>query len=272
MSQEELLKTINPVKYVRNYLENSIRSDGRELLEFRPTIINRDSISKAEGSALVKIGSTTVICGIKAELAEPDNTEPSLGFIVPNIDMTKLCSPKHRAIGVSLDSQILNQTLLNIIINSGCVDLSQLCIAKGKLAWVLYCDLVCLDDDGAVLDVAVIALMAALKSLSLPKVTYDIDTKAIKVDDKVKSSLSMTCLPVATSFIMFEHKYLLVDPTADEESIADATVTISTCDGQLSYVYQPGGNPLEPKQFESLIKQANQREKYIKSLLKNIFE
>lgn len=206
------------------------------------------------------------------ELAEPDNAEPSLGFIVPNIDMTKLCSPKYRAVGVSLDSQILNQTLFNIIINSGCVDLSQLCIAKGKLAWVLYCDCVCLDDDGAVLDVAVIALMAALKSLLLPKVDYDVDTKTIKVDDKSKAHLTVKCLPVATTFITFEQKYLLVDPTADEESIADTTFTISTCDGELNYVYQPGGTPLEARQFELLVKQAHQREKYIKSLLNSIFE
>lgn len=60
------LRAINPVKYLRNFIEQQVRSDGRELLEFRPTIINKDSISKAEGSALVKIGSTTVICGIKA--------------------------------------------------------------------------------------------------------------------------------------------------------------------------------------------------------------
>ena len=186
--------------------------------------------------------------------------------------MSKLCSPKHRAIGVSLDSQVMNQTLFNVIINSGCVDLTQLCIAKGKLAWVLYCDLVCLDDDGAVLDVAVIALMAALKSLALPKVNYDLDTKTIKVDDKVKKPLSMNCLPVATTFISFEQKYLLVDPTSDEESIADSTITISTCDDQLSYVYQPGGTPLKPETFELIVKHAHQREKYIKSLLNSIFE
>lgn len=145
-------------------METNTRPDGREFLEYRPTIINIDSISKAEGSALVKIGNTTVICGIKAELAEPDNTEPNFGFVVPNIDMTKLCSPKYRAVGVSLDAQIMNQTLYNILINSNCLDLTELCIAKGKLVWTLYCDLVCLDDDGSVLDVAVIALMSALKS------------------------------------------------------------------------------------------------------------
>lgn len=186
--------------------------------------------------------------------------------------MTKLCSPKHRAIGVSVDSQVMNQTLFNIVTNSGCVDLNQLCISKGKLAWVLYCDLVCLDDDGSVLDVAVISLMAALKSLRLPKVNYDLDTKTIKVDVKTQIPLNLTCLPVATTFVTFEKKYLLVDPTSDEENIANTTVTISTSDGELSYVHQPGGDPVEPLLFEALIKQANQREKYVKSLLLNIFE
>ena len=156
--------------------------DARELLEFRPAIINVNSISSAEGSSLVKVGNTTIMCGIKIvridfqffklkinkllfqELAEPENMEPNLGFIIPNIELTKLCSPKYRAVGVPLDAQILNQTIFNILLNSSCVDLSELCISNGKLAWVLYCDLVCLDDDGSVLDVAMIALMAALKS------------------------------------------------------------------------------------------------------------
>jgi exosome complex component RRP43 len=206
------------------------------------------------------------------ELAEPETLEPSNGFIVPNIDMSKLSSPKHRAIGVSIDSQILNQTIFNIFMNSQCLDLKELCIAEGKLAWVLYCDLVCLDDDGSVLDVAIIALMAALKSLLLPKVNYDKDTKVIKVNDKVKSPLTLKCLPVATTFVTFEQNYLLADPTADEESLAGTTVTISTCDGQLSHVHQPGGSALQPQQFEAIVKQAHLREKYLKSLLNSIFE
>lgn len=150
--------------------------------------------------------------------------------------------------------------------------MTELCIAKGKLAWVLYCDLVCLDDDGSVLDVAAIALMAGLKSLKLPKVNYDLDTKTITVEDKVRSHLNLKCLPVTTTFITFELKYLLVDPTADEENVAETTVTISTCDGELSYVYQPGGNSLQPTQFDALVKQATSREKYIKQLIQSIFE
>jgi exosome complex component RRP43 len=246
-----------------------VRPDGREFLEFRATIINKDSITRAEGSALVKIGNTTVICGIKAELAEPDNLDQNIGFLIPNIELSKLCSPKYRAIGVSVDSQVMSQTLFNIMVNSECLDPADLCIAKGKLVWVLYCDLVCLDDDGSVLDVAVLALSTALKSLKLPKVDYDVDTKVIKVDDTIKSPLKLKCLPVASTFILFEGN-LLADPSADEENIADTTITVSTCDGKINYLHQPGGNPLEPAKFDHLMKQALNREKYIKSLLNSI--
>jgi exosome complex component RRP43 len=120
------------VKYLRNHLEKNLRPDGRDFLEFKSTIINKDSISKAEGSALVKIGNTTVICGIKVELAEPDILNPNHGFIIPNIDLSKLCSPKYRAIGVSTDAQVLSQTLFNIIANSECINPEDLCIAPSK--------------------------------------------------------------------------------------------------------------------------------------------
>lgn len=52
----------------------------------------------------------------------------------------------------------------DVITNAGCVDLKDLCIVKEKLVWVLYCDMVCLDYDGCVLDAAIMAIIAALKS------------------------------------------------------------------------------------------------------------
>lgn len=43
-----------------------IRPDGRTLLQFRPISINIGTVSTAEGSAIAKIGNTTVVCGVKA--------------------------------------------------------------------------------------------------------------------------------------------------------------------------------------------------------------
>lgn len=54
--------------------------------------------------------------------------------------------------------------LSDMVSNSEAIDLTDLCVHKEKLVWVLYCDLVCLDYDGCILDAAIIALMAALRS------------------------------------------------------------------------------------------------------------
>lgn len=60
-----LIRVIHPVKYYRDYLNHELRPDGRELTKFRPIVINVDSIGTADGSAIVKIGNTTIVCGIK---------------------------------------------------------------------------------------------------------------------------------------------------------------------------------------------------------------
>lgn len=61
-----LPRVIHPVKYYRDFLNHDLRPDGRELDQFRPVVINVDSIGTADGSSIVKIGNTTVVCGIKA--------------------------------------------------------------------------------------------------------------------------------------------------------------------------------------------------------------
>jgi exosome complex component RRP43 len=39
------------------------------------------SISTAEGSALVRVGETTIVCGVKAEIAEPELDRPEQGYL-----------------------------------------------------------------------------------------------------------------------------------------------------------------------------------------------
>ena len=42
-----------------------VRTDGRQFLEARESLLNCNSVSTADGSSLIKIGNTTAICGIK---------------------------------------------------------------------------------------------------------------------------------------------------------------------------------------------------------------
>ena len=44
------------------------------------------SISSVDGSATVRLGSTSLVCGVRAEIASPTLSHPDEGFIVVNLD------------------------------------------------------------------------------------------------------------------------------------------------------------------------------------------
>ncbi|KAM7436233.1 Exosome complex component RRP43 [Porites harrisoni] len=126
------------------------------------------SISTAEGSALVKLGNTTVVCGVKAEFAVPSQEKPKLGFIVPNVDLPPLCSSRFRPGPPSEQAQVLSQFVADIISNCEPISLEDLCILEGKLCWVLYVDIMCLSYDGNITDACLIAAVAALQNCGSP--------------------------------------------------------------------------------------------------------
>lgn len=98
------------------------------------------------------------------ELCKPKPDNPNRGFLIPNLELPALCSSKFRPGPPSDQAQVLTQLIADIIENSGCIDLEELCIFPDKLAWCLFVDFVCLDFDGAVVDTAIIALLGALKT------------------------------------------------------------------------------------------------------------
>ena len=58
-----------------------MRPDGRLLNGFRPTTVHYGVITTANGSSMVRIGGTTVVCGVKAEVAEPKLGAPDQGYL-----------------------------------------------------------------------------------------------------------------------------------------------------------------------------------------------
>lgn len=95
------------------------------------------SISTAPSSALIRLGSTTLVCGITLEIAPPEITTPNQGFLgelklafsvvspladltlaisVPNVDLPALCSPLFRPGPPSDEAQVLSTRLRDILI------------------------------------------------------------------------------------------------------------------------------------------------------------
>ncbi|XP_047003278.1 exosome complex component RRP43-like isoform X2 [Schistocerca americana] len=260
-------KTIHPVKYLRDYLAHEIRPDGRTLMKFRPASINVGSVSTADGSSVVKIGNTTVVCGIKAELVAPKTEEPESGFIVPNVTLPPLCSPKFRPGPPSALAQTLTHLVASIVMNSQCLKLQDLCIAPEHLVWVLHCDMVCLDHDGALLDACLTALLAALKTISLPTVEYNADEDKKTVNLRKRTPLIIDNIPVATTFAIIDNDIVIADPTNEEESMASGVLSIVIQGDQLSSVHKPGGTPLLEMQLQNCISAAKERSQLVNNLI-----
>lgn len=261
------------MEYHKSFLKENCRPDGRELDEFRTTTLNIGPISTAEGSALVKIGNTTVMCGIKAELALPSSETPDKGYIVPNVDIPPLCTSKVRSGPPEEQAQAASQFIADTIESSEMIRKEDLCIEKEKLCWVLYCDIMCLDYDGNLLDTCIVALLAALKNTQLPKVTINKETDLPEVDLLKKCPINVNRHPVGSSFAVFDNTIMIVDPTADEESLATAVMTLVIDEeGRLCSLHKPGGTTLSGEKLQDCIGRAVTRHREISKLVDKILQ
>lgn len=111
IDQLDAFKILDPLTYLRKFLLHSVRPDGRALEESRQIQIHSCPIAKCFGSATVKIGLSTVICAIKAEIAKPLPARPKDGYFVPNIDLPPLCSVKFRAGPPSQFTQAISEQI-----------------------------------------------------------------------------------------------------------------------------------------------------------------
>ncbi|KAI0694371.1 ribosomal protein S5 domain 2-like protein [Cerioporus squamosus] len=232
---------LHPRTYLERFLAENVRPDGRDFGEWRDISVNVGSISTADGSALVRLGSTTVVCGVKAEIAEPELDRPNEGFLVPNLDLPAICSPKFKPGPPTDEAQVLSDRLNEVFVSSGVLPTSSLCIEPGKAVWVLYVDATCINYDGNAFDATLLAMVAALKNTRLPKATYDEDRHRTVCSRKIREPLQIGRLPTSYSFGIFDGTYILADPTSFEEPLLDTTVSVVVDEnGGLTSVMQLG--------------------------------
>ena len=59
-----------PQSFYEKFIGQDIRPDGRNLQSIRPLHIGIGSISSTFGSSMVKLGNTSVVAGVQAEMGE----------------------------------------------------------------------------------------------------------------------------------------------------------------------------------------------------------
>ncbi|KAI9258268.1 ribosomal protein S5 domain 2-type protein [Sporodiniella umbellata] len=262
----EIFSKIQPHEYLKKYLNEKVRPDGRVLDEFRKTMITKNTISTANASAMVRLGGTTVVCGIKAEVGEPKVDTPNQGYLVPNVDLLPLCSSQFKPGPPCEKAQVLSEFIHQLFTKSDVFPLESLCIAEGKAVWVLYADIVCLNYDGNVLDAGLLALTTALENLKLPQAAIS-PAMVVEADpEQFCEPISLSRFPVSATFCIFNNPdVILADPNDTEEILSKESITIILdLDFNLCRIYKTGGNTVSMDQINYCIEKTKNRVNEIK--------
>ena len=244
--------TISPTikkNYLQKLAEQNKRSDGRKFNDYRPVSIEPGVISKAEGSARVKIGNTQVVAGIKMVMGEPYPDTPDAGVMTTAAELIPLASPDFEA-GPPRENAIeLARVVDRGIRESNVIELEKLCLEPGEKIWVVFIDIHIIDYDGNLFDAASLAALAALYGARMPidrleeedrkayiKKLEDFGIKPVEETVKNKAGdeekvmsyyIPMREPPISCTFVKFNDA-VVVDPSLDEEEIAEARLTVAT--------------------------------------------
>ncbi|KAJ1669767.1 hypothetical protein EV182_008606, partial [Spiromyces aspiralis] len=139
--ESRAFQKIHPAEFNQRFLQENVRQDGREFAQTRLVSATAGTVTTGQGSATVRVGATTVVCGIKAEIGEPRPGAPDRGFLVPNIELSPLCSTRFRPGPPSDEAQAVSEHLARLFGARGVVDLAALCVVPEAAVWVLHADL-----------------------------------------------------------------------------------------------------------------------------------
>lgn len=204
--------------HIHKLLAKGRRVDNRAWDEFRPITIQSGYIETAEGSARVKIGNTDVLVGVKMSIGEPFQDTPNKGVLSTNAELIPLASPNFESGPPDENSIELARVVDRGIRESQMVDLEALCIEPEKEVWIMFTDIYVLDYDGNLFDAAFLGAISALKNVMVPAKAND------RGDDY---PLPIGHLPISVTAVQIENS-ILVDPTLDEEKVAEARLTVTT--------------------------------------------
>lgn len=280
---QEVFRKVHPREYLKRFLVNDVRPDGRAPFSTRKVSVSTGSIATAIGSAMLKLGRTTVVAGVHGTLIQPPPGTLDQGIVDVAVELLSAASPNHRTGRTSDDASCLTEYVRSLILPH--VNLTKLCVEAGLLVWRLRLTVYCIDNDGNLEDSTLLAAVAAIRNVTLPNVRL-IDDENLDVNGHESKSANMTDVndvvqygdsviaeasadrpnplemdgfPLPVSFILFDDK-ALIDPSAEEESVCESRLTFLFCaTGELRGVLKPGGKNISKELYKSCLNQAKER-------------
>ncbi len=225
-------------EFISDLLRKGERIDGRAFNEYRPIEIEVNVVpAKAEGSALVKLGDTSIVAGVKVLVGEPYSDSPDEGVTMVTAEMSPIASPLFE-LGPPKDDAIeLARVVDRGVRESEMVDAKGLVIEEGKKAYMVFADVYPIEYDGNLIDASSIAVNAALLTTKYPEMKIE--------DGELVETGKLLSLPINN--VAVEHTVakiddnLILDTILKEEFVQDCRLTMAVDKNNNFTALQKGG-------------------------------
>ena len=225
-------------EFISDLLRKGERLDGRAFDEYRNIEIEVNVVAaKAEGSALVRMGNTSVVAGVKVLVGEPYPDSPDEGVTMVTAEMSPLASPLFELGPPKEDAIELARVVDRGVRESETVDVKKLCIAEGKKVYMVFADVYPLEYDGNLIDASSIAVNAALLTTKYPEMKVE--------ESKLVETGEILSLPIKN--VAVEHTVakiddiLILDTILKEEFVQDCRLTMAVDKSNNFTAMQKGG-------------------------------
>ncbi len=239
-------------KFIKESLKKNKRLDNRSFNEYRSIKIKYGHIPNADGSAEVSLGNTIILAGIKVDIASPFPSEPNKGILIINAEFPPVASPDFEPGPPDENAIELARVIDRGLRKPEVIDFSSLCLVPGQKVYRIWVDVYVLNHDGNLIDSAGMATLIALANTKFKK--YEVSQEKTLVDTGEKISLSLKNFPLYITHVKIDD-HLLLDPTLEEEMLADCKLTTIISEGNLiSGIQKSGTGSLTVEELEYIIK------------------
>jgi exosome complex component RRP42 len=213
---------------IESYLSEGKRLDGRGVSDYRKLVVEDGASKKSASSVRVKFGKTEVLAGVHLALATPYPDSPNEGTFMTSAELHPMASQQFDIGRPGINAIELARVIDRGIRESGFIDFKGLCIEEGEKVWQVFVDIVAINDDGNLLDIAGLAALIALGRARMP--IYN------KKEDKVDGYDEKKGIPLnkdVLSFSMTLHKIgdaIVMDVGKDEEAVSKFRLTVAVGD------------------------------------------
>jgi exosome complex component RRP42 len=199
---------------------------------------------------------------VKLEVGEPFPDTPNEGILIVNAEFSPLASPDFEAGPPGEDAIELARIVDRGIRASKCVKLEELCIEPGKKVWCIFVDIHIINHKGNLLDASALASLVALLNTRIPKIEGE---KILREESEKK--LPVQFKPINVSVCKIKGNFL-VDPLAEEEEIAEVTLSLSVRDDDsICAIQKQGSGELKIEEVEKIIDMAIEKSKEIRKMV-----